>query len=827
MTPSPHRRRALAGTAVTALLTAGLAVTAPPAGAAPSADALIAEVYGGGGNSGATLTSDYVELANRAAAAVSVDGWSVQYLPAAPKPTSTWQVTALTGSIAAGGKYLVGEGKGAGGTAALPGPDASGTINMSATAGTVALVAGKDPLTCLTAADCAADSRVRDLVGFGGAVVREGNAAPAPANATALARVASLADTDDNAADFAVGAPAPVNSKGETAPGGGGDPTDPGQPGTARIHDIQGTGRLSPLDGKQVTNVPGIVTGVRNFGSSKGFFFQDPNPDNDPRTSEGLFAYTGSAAITVKPGDSVLVSGTVHEFYPDEKGTSSAYQSITELSSPKVSVVSSGNALPAAEVIGADTVPAAFSPTGGNIETQALQPDKYALDYYESREGMRVQVTDARVVGATDKYNELYVTSKPAQNPSERGGTVYLGYQDPNSGRLEVQSLIPFAQVPFPKANVGDKLTGSTEGPLDYTQFGGYALQATTLGTLAPGNLQAETTKRQTVDELAVATYNVENLAPGDAQAKYDRLATNLVHNLATPDVVSLEEIQDNSGAADDGTVAADQTLKKFTDAVVAAGGPQYQWREIDPVNDADGGQPGGNIRIAFLFNPKRVSFVDRPGGDATTATRVLTKNGRPQLSVSPGRVDPANPAWNASRKPLVGEFSFQGRTVFVIANHLVSKLGDQPDVGRYQPPTRGSEVQRGQQTAALRAFVDQILKVDERANVVIPGDFNDFQFSSSLATLTAGGKLRDLVAELPAAQRYSYVYQGNSEVLDHILTSTGPRGVGYDVVHVNSEFYDQASDHDPQVVRLRPSTSIGWLDNLLDLVHCFAPPAP
>src|SRR5882757_926708 len=134
----------MAGTAVTALLSAGLVVTASPATAAPS------------GNAGATLTSDYVELANRAAAAVSVDGWSVQYLPAAPKPTSTWQATPLTGSIAPGAKYLVGEAKGSGGTTALPAADATGTINMSAAAGTVALVSGTDPLTCLTAADCAA-----------------------------------------------------------------------------------------------------------------------------------------------------------------------------------------------------------------------------------------------------------------------------------------------------------------------------------------------------------------------------------------------------------------------------------------------------------------------------------------------------------------------------------------------------------------------------------------------------------------------------------------------------------------------------------------------
>ncbi len=117
-----------------------------------------------------------------------------------------------------------------------------------------------------------------------------------------------------------------------------------------------------------------------------------------------------------------------------------------------------------------------------------------------------------------------------------------------------------------------------------------------------------------------MATYNVENLAPGDPQAKFDRLGEAIVTHLATPDVVNLEEIQDNTGATDDGVVAADQTLQKFTDAIVAKGGPRYQWRSIDPVNDEDGGQPGGNIRVAFLFNPARVSFVDRPGGTSTTA---------------------------------------------------------------------------------------------------------------------------------------------------------------------------------------------------------------
>ena len=599
-----------------------------------------------------------------------------------------------------------------------------------------------------------------------------------------------------------------------------GDPVAP-----TRIHDIQGVTRLSPFAGQQVINVPGIVTGVRPFGNSPGFWFQDPKPDNDPRTSEGLFVYTGSAKITVRPGDSVLVSGKVADFYPDELGSKSPLQANTEIDSPTITVVSSGNPLPPPVVLTPDAVPTTYAPTpGGNIESLPLQPDKYALDLFRSLEGMRVEVDNARVVGPTDANHELYVTTKPKQNPSARGGTVYLGYDDDNSGRLEIQSL---SQAPFPTADVGDELAGATVGPLDYVPDGGYAVQATTLGKHVSGGIRPEVTKRQTVDELAVATYNVENLAPSDPRSKFERLAANLVHNLAAPDIVSLEEIDDNSGATDDGTVAADKTLNELADAVVAAGGPRYQWREIDPVNDADGGQPGGNSRTAFFFNPERVSFVDRPGGTATTPTTIVKDNGHPELSVSPGRVDPANPEWTDSRKPLAGEFRFQGRTVFVIADHLVSKLDDQPDYGRNQPPARSSEMRRTQQTAVLRTFVNQILAVDPKANVVVPGDFNDFQFSPTLSNLTSDGKLIDLVSTLPANQRYSYVYQGNSEVLDHVMVSTAPRGVEYDIVHVNSEFASQAGDHDPQVVRFRPSTGNRQLDELLDLAHLFAPPAP
>ncbi|MFF0447759.1 endonuclease/exonuclease/phosphatase family protein [Streptomyces sp. NPDC004609] len=576
-----------------------------------------------------------------------------------------------------------------------------------------------------------------------------------------------------------------------------------------RVHDIQGTTRISPLAGKPVTDVPGIVTGVRTYGSSRGFWIQDPDGDGDPATSEGVFVFTGPGSTpAVKAGDDVLVSGTVAEFVPG--GASSGNQSLTQISRPAVTVLASGRPLPAPVTVSARSVPSAYAPTGdptagGSVNALPLNPRKYALDYYESLEGTNVRIGTSRVVGATDPFSELWVTVKPFENPSARGGSLYGSYASQNTGRLQIQSLVPLAEQPFPKANVGDVLRGRTEGPLDFNQFGGYTLTARSLGTVEDRGLRRERTRPQSRGELAVATYNVENLDPSDPQEKFDALGRAVVENLSSPDILALEEIQDNSGARSDGTVAADQTVKRFTDAIAAAGGPAYDWRGVDPENNRDGGEPGGNIRQVFLFNPERVSFTDRPGGDARTPTGVVRERGRAALTLSPGRIDPGNTAWESSRKPLAGEFTFRGRTVFVIANHFGSKGGDEALTSHHQPPNRSSEVKRLQQARLVNAFVKDVLKADRRADVLVVGDINDFEFSATTEALTDGGALRAAVTSLPRRERYSYVHQGNSQVLDQILTSPSIDGFDYDSVHINAEFARQDSDHDPQVLRFRP----------------------
>jgi uncharacterized protein len=206
------------------------------------------------------------------------------------------------------------------------------------------------------------------------------------------------------------------------------------------------------------------------------------------------------------------------------------------------------------------------------------------------------------------------------------------------------------------------------------------------------------------------------------------------------------------------------------------------------------------------LFRTDRgLSVVDRPGGTATSATTVVAHPAGPRLSFSPGRVAPQDPAFADTRKSLAGEFRLHGKTVFVVANHFSSKTADDPLFGRWQPPVRASELARHGQAQAVNDFVDQLVAADPGVSVIVLGDINDFEFSQTIEVLK-GRVLTTLMDTLPKAERYSYVFEGNSQVLDQILVSNtllGSFPVDYDPVHVNAEFADQASDHDLQVARL------------------------
>ncbi|GAA1659458.1 endonuclease/exonuclease/phosphatase family protein [Kribbella alba] len=774
------------------LVVSGAAVIAAAPALAASSTVVITEVYGGGGNSGASYTNDFIELTNLSDSPVDLSGWSIQYASAAG--TSWTNKISLAGSIAPGGVYLAQGASGGANGQPMPTPDATGSVNLAAASGKVALVTSTTSLTCTTG--CATAAGVVDFVGYGAANDFETSAAPGISNTTSATRKDPTKDADNNGTEFEAVNPSPKTLT--TAP-------PPVPPLDAKIHDIQGAAHLSPLAGKLVGNVTGVVTAK----SGNGFWFQDPQPDDNPATSEGVFVFTSSAP-TVAVGDAVTVEGTVAEFRPGGSGGTDNLTT-TELTNPKITVTGTAP-VPAATIVGpGGRVPPSTvidDDSTGDVETTGtFEPATDGLDFWESLEGMWLGIDQPEVTGPTSSFRELSVVPAGSSVRTVRGG-ILIQKTDSNPERVLLDDLL----APVPDAKTGDKLAGTVTGVLDYG-FGNFKFLVTQTPTVVDGGVQREKTTSSNLLQVSVATFNVENLDVSDGEAKFDGLAQAVVNNLASPDILGLEEVQDNDGAVNSGTTAADLTLNTLAAAIEKAGGPKYAWRQIDPVNNAEGGEPGGNIRVAFMYRTDRpVKFVERAGGGSTTPTTIVTdKHGKPQLSSSPGRIDPANPAWAATRVPLAGEFTWLGQSLFVVVNHFSSKGGDDPLWGRTQPPVQSSAPKRHQQAESVRGFVDQILAKDLGANVVVLGDLNDFDFSETTDILVGSGKtaLIDLPRTLPLPQRYSYVFEGNSQILDQMLVSKNLQPASqYDIVHMNAEFPDQISDHDPQVARVVPLPS-------------------
>ncbi len=811
---------------------------------------VIRQLYGGGGNSGATLKNDFIELFNAGAAPLSLTGLSVQYAPSKQSfGTSKATISELPDALLAPGQsFLIQAAQGSAGTVELPTADLSDDtpIAMSASAGRVALVQGTSGLDCgALAQPCAAEAlaRIIDLVGYGaGSTQSEGNPLPTlSAKTAALRRRGGCQDSNDNSADFEVADPAPRNSSSPLVPCGdavepqpapetdAGTPItdDPGMPGALRIHDIQGAAHRSPLASAQVSKLEGIVTAL----SPTGFWFQDPTADDDPATSEGLFVYTANASIgiNVRIGDRVYVSGRVTEFRPacaSCSPSSNAFDNLTITELTNVSdllVVAVGETLPEPVRIGmsgrmppltrlqADT---SGDDANRDVETNGAAFDVIhnGLDFHESLEGMRIAFDDAVASGPTYDFRtsqEVTVSIPGARSRLSARGGLLLGEvghgDDRQPERFHVSSMLTGYES-FPQLDVGDRFDGELVGVVDYA-FGKFLVLATTLPTVVKGGLVRETidlpiAKARSLD---VATFNLENLGGDAEQQRFDAMAQVVVGNLGSPDLLVLEEVQDDNGAANDSVTRSTLTIARLTQAISNAAGPRYEYRDIAPEDDQDGGQPGGNIRVGILFRTDRgLSFVDRAGGGATTSTTVTDQNGVPQLSASPGRIAPSDTAFANSRKPLVAELSFAGEPLFVVGNHWNSKGGDDPTFGRFQPPVRSSEMQRRAQAELVTQFVEQILAIDANANVLVLGDLNDFRHSDAVSLLVDRAKLSHLIDTLPENERYGYVYQGVSQLLNHVLTSQAmaARLVGFDVVHINAEFADQLSDHDPSVAR-------------------------
>lgn len=572
----------------------------------------------------------------------------------------------------------------------------------------------------------------------------------------------------------------------------------PPPPVVAAIHDVQGNGAASPFAGQDV-----ITSGIVTARKSNGFFMQDPAVDADPNTSEGIFVFTGgspSAAV----GDAVTVTGTATEFF-----------TLTQISSSNsnVAVTSSGNPLPAPIV----------------LTTTILNPNG-PFDQLERFEGMRMHADTLVSVAPTNNFGETFTVldgvPRPLREPGIEAGLPVP--PDPTSG-------VPDCCIPIWDTNPerimidSDGLVGSTvfsvtsnvtisnvTGPLDFT-FGDYkVLPETTPGTSA--NMSAVPVPTPAAGEFTVAGYNIENFNNNATQRRKAALAIRDVLHL--PDVVGTIEIFELSG------------LQALAAEIESISGVHYEARLIE----ADGDAGDADQDVGFLVKTSRVQIdsitqIEKAGCNGTAATCNTF-------------IDPNTnaPALLNDRPPLVlrgtvDAGTLNPRPVIIVVNHLRSFI-DIEVVGAEGIRVREKRKVQGE-------FLANLLQELQTNNPGVPvlsiGDYNAYQFNdgytdpiaTAKGTPTADDQIvvdasPDLVSPdfinltdtLPADQRYSFVFEGTPQAIDHMLLNTVAASLvqRYHIARNNADFPEvpgslflndatrpeRNSDHDMPIVYLK-----------------------
>ncbi len=775
---------------------------------------VISQVYGGGGNSGATWRNDFIELLNTRSSAENIGGWSVQYASAMG---GTWQVTAIPANtvLPAGRYFLVQQAAGTGGTTALPTPDVIGTMAMSGSAGKVALVRNATALSGATPST----TSVADAIGYGPtATSGEGSPTPVLSNTTAaLRKAAGCTDTQNNSADFDLGAPLPRNAATAAvvcagSGGGGATPTD------LAIYTLQGSGATSPVAGQWVRTT-GVVTKL----AQGGFFIQDLVGDGNGATSDGIFVLADPAGFSAaQPGNLVRVTGRVTEF---ASGAGTAATPLTELTA--VSLV---------ELQG----------TGQTIAPTALSLPLAAGDSFERYEGMLVQINQTLTV------QQNFFLARFGQVTVGAGGrheTPTNRHRPGSAQALDLAALQARSRLllddgsaqqnpnPTPYAGAdGLPRAGDTLGPVTGVIDFGLATSAAaglglyrihpTAGVVFAASNPRPASAPAVGGNLRVASMNVLNFfttfttggtadgATGqvcslgsDASAAFCRGANSLdeflrqrdkiVKALAglNADVVGLMEIQNNG-------ITAAQNLVDALNAQVGAG--TYA---VVPDPAAAGSTGTDAIKVAMIYKPARLARV---GGSASDTDAV---NNRP---------------------PLAQTFAAaNGERFTLVVNHLKSKgscpaSGADRDNGDGQGCWNATRLQQAQRLRTV--FVPQLQGTSGSPDVLLIGDLNAYGQEDPIHDLTSNGFVDQMGRFNTLA--YSYVFDGTAGRLDHGISSASlsSRVAGARYWHIdadessaqdyNREFkqpacttcapdpYDgmlpfRASDHDPAVIGL------------------------
>ncbi|WP_155590489.1 chitobiase/beta-hexosaminidase C-terminal domain-containing protein [Lysinibacillus cavernae] len=553
----------------------------------------------------------------------------------------------------------------------------------------------------------------------------------------------------------------------------------------ATISDIQGASHISPYVDLTVNDVEGIVTFVIN---STSFIMQEVESEFDGVKSTAI--KVNKSAHNVVVGEIIKVSGNVKE----EGGNSRLKD--TQISATNITKTGTA-AIPEALVIGKDLIP----PTKiiDNDAFAIFDPQEDGIDFWESIEYMRTSFPDARVIGPIYNNDSPIVVPSTTNNTFNVNGGLNIAADDYNPEKIMLEGVAGKNYESGDRFN--EALIGFVENFTD-----GYRLNTNKVfPEVTKANLQQEVTHLEPVaDKLNVASYNVENFSNNLANTsneKVARIAATFVNNMKSPDIITLVEVQDNDGQIDSGNADASESYMRLINAIKAAGGPAYDWIDVMPINNTVGGAPGGNIRVGYLYNPTRVSLVTGIKGVGDQANK-WTADG--SLALNPGFVDPSKFA--DTRKPIAAEFEFQEERVVIIGAHLNSKGGDGSLWGPTQPPVLESVTKRLQLAQAINDFIDEGLAINPDLNFIVAGDMNDFEFTPALETLK-GDVLTNMIDKAPETDRFTYFFQGNNQVLDHILVSNNLADVtDIDLIHINANFTEaqgRASDHDPVLVQI------------------------
>ncbi|KAI0608681.1 extracellular nuclease [Pyrenophora tritici-repentis] len=588
------------------------------------------------------------------------------------------------------------------------------------------------------------------------------------------------------------------------------------------IPSLNGPAYLSPYLNTTVKNITGIVTAK----SADGIYIRSPISDNDIRTSDSIYVYSRTIGSNLTLGDTIVVGGKVTEYRSNKD-----YLYLTQLSSPVLErKISSGTPIPP-RVIGLNTP---FPPTekyssldnGGifavpnnasliSTVNPTLRPQTYGLDFWESLTGELVTIRRPTVLTKPNQYGDTWVVGGDwkATGRNNRGGLTMTA-QDANPEAIVIGTPLDGSKNPT-DSRMGDEIEDVT-GVVTYG-FGFYRILPTT-GVRVVKKKEPEVPKKTGLvssggcEGLTVGAYNVENLAPNSTH--HAGLARHVVEFMRSPDVIFVQEVQNDNGPTNDGVVSANLTLKTLTTAITLAGGPNYTFTDIAPTDSQDGGQPGGNIRVAYLYNPNHVRLYKPNPGGALDANEVLAG---PALKYNPGRIEPANEAWTASRKPLVAQWEVIGKkqknkpdVFFTVNVHFGSKGGSSSVHGDARPPVNGGVDDRLEQSRLTANFIKDILSKESTARIITAGDFNEFAFVEPLEEYATISGLKDLdaVVGIDKVERYTYMFDMNAQQLDHMYVSPSlakKSKAAYEHIHVNTwpEFAAQVSDHDPSVAKL------------------------